>query len=73
MEHKGALYQEGSIGPFHFYPHFSLTLFNPEGNRGKTRKGIKFWIEKLIINSSEELSFRTYFTTTGPEDKNLIP
>ena len=34
---------------------FFLLLFNPEGNRGRTRKGIKFWIERLIINLSREL------------------
>ena len=38
-----------------FNPLFSLTLLNPEGNRGRTRKGIKFWIERLIINLSREL------------------
>ena len=37
---------------------FSLILLNPEGNRGGTRKGIKFWIERLIINLAGELSFR---------------
>ena len=41
-----------------FNPLFSLTLLNPEGNRGRTRKGIKFWMEKLIINLAEKLSFR---------------
>ena len=34
---------------------FFLLLFNPEGNTGRTRKGIKFWIERLIINLSREL------------------
>ena len=33
-------------------------LLNPEGNRDETRKGIKFWIERLIINSAEELGLR---------------
>ena len=28
-------------------PPFSLILFHPEGNRGRTRKGIKFWIERF--------------------------
>lgn len=37
--------------PFFFF----LLLFNPEGNTGRTRKGIKFWIERLIINLSREL------------------
>lgn len=36
---------------------FSLILFNPEGNRGRRRKEIKFWIERLIINLAEELVF----------------
>ena len=41
-----------------FNPPFALILLNPEGNRCQTRKGIKFGIERLIINSAEELSFR---------------
>ena len=40
-----------------FYPLFSLIFVNPEGNRNETRKEIMFWIEKLIINSAEELNF----------------
>ena len=39
-------------------PPFSLILPNSEGNRGGTRKGIKFWIERLIINLAGKLSFR---------------
>lgn len=34
-----------------------LILLNPEGNRDRIRKGTKFWIEKLIINSVGQLSF----------------
>ena len=37
---------------------FSLMLLNAEGNRCGTRKGIKFWLERLIVNSAEELGFR---------------
>ena len=33
---------------------FSLILFNPEGNRGRRRKEIKFWIERLIVNPAEK-------------------
>ena len=40
-----------------FSPLFSLTLLNPEGNGDRTRKGIKFWKERLIINSVREFSF----------------
>ena len=40
-----------------FYPLFSLIFVNLEGNRNETRKAIMFWIEKLIINSAEELTF----------------
>ena len=40
-----------------FKPPFSLILLNPEGNRGGARKGIKFGIERLIINSVRELGF----------------
>ena len=36
---------------------FSLILLNLEKNKHWTRKGILFWIETLIINSTEELSF----------------
>ena len=32
-------------------------LYSLEGNRYGTRKGMKFWLEMLIINSAEELSF----------------
>ena len=32
-----------------------LILPNPEGNRDTTRRRIKFWIERLIINSAGEL------------------
>ena len=39
-----------------FDPPF-LILLSPEGNRDGTRKGIKFWIERLIRNSAEELGF----------------
>ena len=38
-----------------FDPPISLILLNHEGNKGETRMGIKFWIEKLIINSAGEL------------------
>ena len=43
-----------------FHSPFSLIFLNPEGHGGWrcTRKGIKFWIERLIINSARELSFR---------------
>ena len=41
-----------------FSPPFSLLLLNPEGNRSGTRKEIKFWIERLIINSAGKPSFR---------------
>ena len=42
---------------------FQLHLFfdiplPSEGNTSRTRKGIKFWIERLIMNSAGELSFR---------------
>ena len=40
----------------------SLILLNLERNRYWTRKVITFWIERLIINSSEKLGFRgTWF------------
>ena len=36
-------------------PSFSLIfLFSPEENRFRTRKEIKFWIERLIISSAED-------------------
>ena len=37
---------------------FSVIFLNLEGNTCWTRKGIKFWIERIIVNSAEELSFR---------------
>ena len=33
-------------------------LLSPEGNKGRTREGVKFLIERLIIISSEEFRFR---------------
>lgn len=46
-------YAEGLLylgGPhkvlFNFSPSFSLIILNSEGNRGRTRKGMKFWIER---------------------------
>ena len=39
-----------------FSPTFSLILLNPEGNRGRKRKGIKFWLERQI-DSVGELGF----------------
>ena len=36
---------------------FSLILFNSEGNRNRISRRVKFWIERLIINSAGELSF----------------
>lgn len=33
-----------------------MIIFNLEGNRFKERKKIKFWIERLIIDSAKELS-----------------
>ena len=41
-----------------FNPPFSLILLNSEENKGGTRKGIKFWIERLIATSAGELTFR---------------
>ena len=37
---------------------FSLILFSIERKTLKKRKGVKFWIKRLIINSAEELSIR---------------
>ena len=33
-----------------FNPSFSFILLSPEGNRDKTRKGIKHWVKMFIIN-----------------------
>ena len=44
-------------GPTWFQPPFSLLLLNPEGSKGRTRKGIKFYIERFIIHLAEELGF----------------
>lgn len=37
---------------------FPLILLNLEGNKCETKKGIKFWIERLITNSVGELGSR---------------
>ena len=36
----------------------SLILLHPVDDRDRTRKGIKFWMERPIINSSGELGLR---------------
>ena len=41
-------------------------LHNLEGSRFRKRKEVKFWIERLIINSAEELSFRGISVSRGP-------
>ena len=52
------LYQGGPCRVLLSFNHlFSLTLLHPEGNRDKTRKGIQFWMERLIINTAGELHF----------------
>ena len=35
----------------------SFIFLHPEGSKGGIRKGIKFWIERLTINSAGELGF----------------
>ena len=42
-------------GPAQFQSPLFLDMLNREGNEGRTRKGIKFGIERLIINLAEEL------------------
>ena len=50
---------EGLVYGFnHPPPQLSLIFLNLEGNRFRKRKAVKFWIERLIINSTEELGFR---------------
>lgn len=56
-----------------FNCHFSLILFNPEGNRGETRKGIKFPIEMLIINLAGKLGFRELNFRSSGEGKHGEP
>lgn len=36
---------------------FSLILLDPKVSRDGARKGIRFWIERLIINLAGDLSF----------------
>ena len=56
---KGLLYPGGPHRALlSFNPPFPLTRLNLEGNKDITRKGMKFWIKRLIINSAEELGFR---------------
>ena len=42
---------------FSFKPPFSGILLNPEEIMSGTREGMKFWIEKLVINLTNELGF----------------
>ena len=35
--------------PLGFHPPFSLSVLNPQGTRCGPRKGIMFWMERLII------------------------
>ena len=55
-----------------FNPRFSLMLLNLERNRCRTRKRIKFWIERLTINWAEELRFRgTQFQYQSGSQKEI--
>ena len=53
------LYLGGALRVLLGFNHpFSLIVLNLEENRHWTRKGIMFWVEKLIIKLAEELGFR---------------
>ena len=56
MEEVGEMEELLNPGGIHrvllsFNPLFSLTLLNPEGNRGRTRKGITFWTKGTLLNA----------------------
>ena len=54
-------------------PSFFFILLNLEWNRCWTSWGIMFWIDWLIINSTEELSFRdTEFQGLSFKDLSLF-
>ena len=56
---EGLVYQGGPCRVLlSFSPPFSLLLLGPDGNRDRTSKGIKFWIERLILYLAGELGFR---------------
>ena len=50
-----------------FSPLFPLTL-HLEENGYRSRKGIKFWIERVITNSAEELGLRESGSGSEPWD-----
>lgn len=43
---------------YNFNPPFSLIFLHLEGNRFGTSKGVKFWIQRLVISSAEALCFK---------------
>lgn len=45
-------------GPAQFQSSLFYDTPQLQGNRCRLRNGIKFWIERLIINSTDELGFR---------------
>ena len=55
---EGDLSWEGPIGSCSITTPFSLIFLIREGEHVWNKKGIKFWIERLIINLAEELGFR---------------
>lgn len=40
-----------------FRPLFNEILFSPEEKRGRMRKGIKFWTERVLIKLTKQFSF----------------
>lgn len=46
-------------------PPFSVTLLNPEGNRGGTGKGLKLRMERFNVNSGKGLGLRGLLGFSG--------
>lgn len=52
---RRGLYPGGPKGLFSLSFPYSLMLLSPEGNKDRTRKGMTFWMETLILKSSGHL------------------
>lgn len=60
---------------YNFNPPFILIFLHLERNRFGTSKGVKFWIESLVISSAESLCFKVInknseFIIRGDQDVN---
>ena len=65
--HGGAFLPRKALQGSTWFQSSILLLLNPERNKGRARKKIKFLIERFITNLARELGFRGLgFTMSSP-------